>query len=176
TQFFLVILAVTALACVCKSMACKTRAARGIIVGIVLLAALENLAVPVPLMAVPTTARTQWTAWLRLQPAGTVIAHLPFPPGPHVSHYEIESWRMFHQTDHRQPMINGYASYFPPGYGVFQDEMAAHFPTEHLICHLGRTLNVTLLVVDRQWDLDHERDLAIYTTRLRPVYSDDRVR
>lgn len=129
------------------------RRARGVaIVGLGLLAVAENLSVPGALLAVPLTPRTAWTAWLREQPAGTVIAHIPVAMGLHVADYEPEVWRLFHQMDHGLPMMNGYSSYFPPGYGRFQFDVNRYFPTRPLLCFMSQPgLGINMLVVDRSW-------------------------
>jgi hypothetical protein len=140
-----------------------------------LLACLENLTVPNPVFRIPVSPQTAWTAWLRAQPAGTVVAHIPFPNGLHVADYEIEGWRLFHQIDHHQPLVNGYSGYFPPEYGPFQLAMAREFPNQNLLCTLNKGLQVDTLVVDRSWLGGHRSWMAAHTTVLKPVYGDNQV-
>jgi hypothetical protein len=150
-----------------------------------LLAAAENLAIPVPLLPVPSQVETPWTHWLRAQPDPTVIAHIPFPTGLHVSDYEIETWRMVAQIDHRKPMVNGYSSYLPqsitpegrvvPTYAQFQLTMAREFPSTRLLCVLSRSLGVNLLVVDQPWLATHRTHMTAHHAFLRSAYADEQV-
>src|SRR5439155_16364129 len=127
---------------------------------VALLAAGENVSVR-PVLSVPSSARTDWSAWLRRQPTGTVVAHVPFPAGFTPRDYEVETRRMFAQIYHQKPLVNGYSSYFPaqrgpggrviPAYLVFQLEMAREFPNYRLLCTLTRGVRANTLVVDRGW-------------------------
>jgi len=146
-----------------------------LLAGLGVLAAIENLTLPVPLAAVPRQPGTAWTAWLRAQPPGSVIAHVPFPAGLRVADYESEAWRLFAQIDHHQPLVNGYSGYFPPGYTAFQQDMAAHFPERGLLCQLGLGLDVNTLVVDQPWQADHAAALAAQRPFLQPLYADAEV-
>lgn len=146
------------------------------ILGLGLLAGLENLAIPAPLTAVPISPATAWTHWLRDQPAGTTVAHIPFPAGVHVSDYEIDAWRMYAQIDHHQPLANGYSSYFPPNYTQFQAAMTTQFPDDPaLFCVLGLSLQINTLVVDQPWLVAHRAGIAAQDRFLQPVYSDNQV-
>jgi len=146
------------------------RKGAGVILLLGLLGAGENLAIPAPLAQVPASPRTAWTAWLRAQPTGTVIAHVPFPSGPYTWDYEVETRRMLAQIDHGKPMVNGYSSYFPqvqtldgtvvPTYTRFQLAMAQQFPEYALACALSDRLGATMLVVDRGWLGLHESQMA----------------
>lgn len=148
-------------------------------------AVIENLAAPTPLMALPAHPRTAWTAWLHEQPNTIVVAHIPFPNGLHVADYEVETWRMVAQMDHHQPMINGYSSYLPQvrtpdgqillNYAAFQLEMAGTFPTSALLCVLHNQLNVTLVIVDKPWLHEHQRQMLEYQAFLDSAYTDDQV-
>ncbi|MCI0409916.1 MAG: hypothetical protein L0191_15370, partial [Acidobacteria bacterium] len=150
-----------------------------------LLAAGENLSVPAPQVRIPLTPRTPWTAWLRAQPEDTVVAHVPFPGGLHVSDYEIEAWRMFAQIDHRKPMVNGYSGYFPqartpdgqtiPTYTRFQLRMAEDFPNDRLLCVLDKALGVNRLVVGREWLTSRESRMDLHRDFLRPIHADREV-
>jgi hypothetical protein len=145
----------------------------------------ENIAVPMPLISIPSTPRTTWTAWLRQQPDSTVVAHVPFPAGLHVSDYEIEAWRLFAQIDHHKPIVNGYSGYFPqmrtpdgrtvPVYTHFQLAMAQEFPNERLFCVLIQNLGVNTLIVDTSWLVDHRAEMETYRTFLQPAYLDNEV-
>jgi hypothetical protein len=151
---------------------------RGIawIVPLASLAALENLTLPNPMMSLPAEVSSGWTRWLRAQPEGTVVAHVPFRAGTSVRDYEIEGWRMLAQTHHRKPMINGYSSYFPPGYEKFQMRMAQRFPSRRLLCQLYEGRGANVLVVDEPWLRERESKMAAFSEFLTPVYGDDQVR
>lgn len=147
-----------------------------------LFAAIEQLAPPM-LADIPPSPQTTWTTWLRSQPEGTVIAHVPFPAGLNVADYEIEAWRMFAQIDHSKPMINGYSSYFPqlrtpdgqviPVYTRFQLAMAAQFPEKGLLCTLGKSLGVNTIVMDQgRWLMAHQTQLSTFDEFLQPIYQD----
>jgi hypothetical protein len=141
------------------------------------LAATENLASPGVLVPTPATPRTAWTSWLREQPGKLIVAHVPLPPGLHVSDYEVETWRMFAQIDHHRTLLNGYSGYFPSGYGTFQVDMDQNFPSERLLCMMAFGLGVNTLVLDRPY-LEQRRAL-FESDSLRgffyPGYSDPRV-
>lgn len=177
----LVILATLALARLWRS---ATRVTAALVVVLGLAAATENLSLPAPLLRVPSSPRTAWTAWLRDRPAGTVVAHVPFPAGVGVADYEIESWRLFAQIDHHKPIVNGYSGYFPvarapdgriiPSYTLFQLAMAREFPSYRLVCVLGKNLGVNVLVIDRSWLRlrRHEQRLRAHQRFLRRAYVD----
>ena len=161
------------------------RSVRGgavVVVALGLLAAVENLAVPVPLAHVPNSARTAWTAWLRGQPERRVVAHVPFPGGVGVSDYEVETWRMFRQIDHHRPIVNGYSGFFPvvrtrkgpayPAYLAFQLSMAREFPSYQLLCVLSKGIGVDTLVADREWAAARRGRLAAFRGFIRPAYAD----
>ena len=149
------------------------------------LAAAENLSVPARLTPVPSSFETAWTDWVRAQPDDTVIAHVPFPAGLHVSDYEIETRRMVAQIEHQKPIVNGYSGNFPqahtplglvvPIYTQFQLAMSQQFPSEQLFCIMDRGLDVNLLVVDRDWLADHTEQMERYSTFLEPAYADEQV-
>jgi len=120
-----------------------------------LLAAAENLSLPAPLLEVPRTARTAWTAFVAAQPTGTVVVHVPFPAGRDVTDFSAEAWRMFRQIDHRQPLVNGYASNFPSTYREFMFAMGEAFPKPILACALRSVFGADLLIVDQDWLVAH---------------------
>lgn len=151
------------------------RAGSLVIVALGFLGCVENLSVPLPLVPIPSTLRTEWTTWLRQQPGQIVVAHLPFPGGRHVSHYEVDAWRMLAQIDHGRPMINGYSGYFPPGYLSFQASMAREFPTRTLLCQMAQRLGVNTLVVDQAGQGTNGTRLVEFHDVLQPVYRDTQV-
>jgi hypothetical protein len=148
-----------------------------------LLAALENLSFQPALTAVPPTVRASWTNWLAAQPATTVVAHIPFPAGTHVSDYEIETWRMLGQIRHHKPIVNGYSGYFPqavaptgqiiPTYNRFQLAMAEQFPDRATLCTLNKGLGVNTLVMDQSWLAQHKAAIDAQGAFLQPLYGDD---
>ncbi|HEY0584025.1 MAG TPA: hypothetical protein VGE94_17715, partial [Chloroflexota bacterium] len=145
----------------------------------------ESLSTPAQLVDVPTHLATPWTTWLGAQ-TGAVVAHVPFPPGVHVSEYERETWRMLAQIDHGKPIVNGYSGYLPqarndlgqvaPAYLQFQLAMAQRFPEERLLCVLGVGLGVNTIVVDAAWQAASGQHLEDFTGFLQPSYQDDQVR
>ncbi len=150
----------------------RKQAGIALVVLLGLLGAAENLNVPVPLQSIPTSAKTAWVQWLKVQPQGTMVAHVPFPNGLRITDYEIEGWRMFAQIEHQMPIVNGYSGYFPPGYTDFQLSMATGFPSQGLICELNLGLGANTLVVDQSWLATHLGALASFASSLQPVYSD----
>jgi hypothetical protein len=138
-----------------------------------LLAAAENLSLPAPLLAVPRSPRTAWTAFVAAQPTGTVLAHVPFPAGPDVEDFAVEAWRLYAQLDHGQPLANGYASNFPAVYREFMFAMGAAFPKQILACALRTVFHADLLVVDQSWLSVHRSafDLEVMPL-LAPAYAD----
>jgi hypothetical protein len=149
------------------------------------LAAAENLAIPLRLTPVPLSTHTAWADWLRAQGPDTVVAHVPFPPGLHVSDYEVEALRMFAQIDHQKPIVNGYSGNFPqvrsslgvvvPIYTQFQLAIAQQFPSEQLLCILQRSQDVNTLVIDRDWLDAHASQLEPFSPFLEPAYGDEQV-
>jgi hypothetical protein len=137
-----------------------------------ILAAVENLSIPVPLVEIPTTPRTQWTSWLKTQPSPAIVAHIPFSSGLHVSHYEIEAWRQFAQIDHGKPLVNGYSGFFPPGYSQFQLDATRSFPSQALLCIMAQNLRVTTLIIDRDWLATHTEQVGLFSNALSPLYED----
>ncbi len=174
-QMMLAVLSVIGLALLARRARPAGRKAQALVLLVGLLAAVENLTVPVPLAEVPTTPRTAWTEWLRAQPEGTVVAHIPFAQGVTVKEHEVDAWYMFAQMYHGKPIVNGYSGWFPPGYTPFQLEMARLFPQHGLLCTLHKGLGVNTLVVDRSWLAAHEPDMARHSEFLTPAYSDRQV-
>jgi len=154
---------------------CRGPAWRSAILGLGLLGAAENLSVPAALFPIPATPGTAWTAWLRSQPRGGAAVHLPLPGGGSVAAFEIETWRMFRQIDHRVPLLNGYAAYFPAGYEELQKLLGAA-PTYSALCALSKTAGVTTVIVDRQSTLSQRlfEDPEVHRL-LTPAFRDDAV-
>lgn len=171
TQLALCLLAATALARIAEWRPGTTGKLMALAIGI--LAFAENLAVPVPLVEVPATPRTEWTAWLKTRPDPTVVAHIPFPESQHVSQYEIEAWRLFAQIDHKKPLVNGYSGFFPPGYLRFQLDMARDFPSRDLMCIMANSLRVNTVVIDQSWLARHTEKLHVFKDFLHPSYRDE---
>jgi hypothetical protein len=170
TQLGLSLLASIALARVKECLHWSSGTVLGITLGIV--AAVENLAVPASLVPIPVTPRTEWTTWLQSRSETTVVAHIPFPSGQHVSNYEIEAWRLFHQMDHKKPLVNGYSGFFPPGYLRFQSDMARDFPSLPLLCLLSKNLHVTTLAIDQSWLARHKELIEDFDGFIRLVHDD----
>jgi hypothetical protein len=133
-------------------------------------AALENLSLPAAL--VPIAPPAEWTRWLADQPAGTVVAHVPFPADGTVESLAPEAWRMLAQTTHRQPLVNGYASNFPAINREVMFAMGNTFPDHALGCALHTVLGAQLLVVDRDWLAVHAARFAALGPMFVPVHQD----
>jgi hypothetical protein len=170
-QIHLVILAAFGLAALGTRLHGSPRA-RAAVLGAGLFAAIENLSTPAPLLALPTSARTPWSSYIAGQPPGTVVAHVPFPKGGNVEDLAPEAWRMFAQLDHRQPLVNGYASNFPALHREFMFAMGEKFPEHMLACALRRVFDADLLVVDQDWLSAHQERFAELATMLEPTYAD----
>jgi hypothetical protein len=152
-----------------------------------LLAAAENLSLPAPLLQVPRTAHTAWTAFVAAEPPGTVVAHVPFPAGRDVADFSVDAWRMFHQLDHERPLVNGYASNFPAEYRELMFAMREAFPKPILACALHRVFGADLLIADQSWLALHRAAFGLAAGRsnapqpsdlaslLTPVYADSDV-
>jgi hypothetical protein len=140
-----------------------------------LLAALETTSVPARLLPLPRQPRTAWTAFLAGQPPGTVVAHVPFPRHGDVEDFAPDAWRLYAQLDHRQPLVNGYASNVPEVYRAFMFAMGEQFPEHALACALHTFFKADLLVVDQNWLADHRPGFAALGPMLAPAYADDAV-
>jgi hypothetical protein len=144
-----------------------------VVAAVGLLAALENLSLPAPLLTVSGRGRDESNAFLARQPPGTVVAHVPFAAGGDVDQLAVEAWRMLDQIDHGQPLVNGYASHFPALHRELLFAMAGAFPDHTLACGLRRVFGADLLVVDQFWLADHRAGFAALATMLHQEYSDD---
>lgn len=143
------------------------------LMGMVALA--ENLSLPQPLATLPKPFPPPWAAWVKSHEGRHILAHAPFPAGLHVSDYQIETERMLAQIFHRKPLVNGYSGYFPPGYDLFQLDMANNFPSPFLICFLGNELGVDTLIIDLPWYEDHQDEMAQFKKLSGEVYRDKEV-
>ena len=135
----------------------------------------ENLSIPQPLLPMPTPLRPEWAKWVQTHNQSQVMAHIPFPQGRHVSHYEIEAERMVAQLTHGKPMVNGYSGYFPPGYHHFQVDMAKNFPNQFLLCFLSKPLKVDTLIFDQGWYTQHQNQVGQFPELDRVLYKDTEV-
>jgi hypothetical protein len=151
------------------------RSGAAIIMVVAALAIAENLTLPLPLSAIPTSPQTAWTQWVRDQPDGMVIAHIPFAAGTTVQEHELDAWYMFAQMDHGKPIVNGYSGWFPPGYTPFQLEVAKLFPQHGLLCTLNKGLLVNTLAIDTTWHSLHASELGAFSEFLTPAYADDQM-
>jgi len=151
---------------------------RAMILSLGVLGAIENLCVPVLLLPVPLSANTGWSLWLREQPAGTAIVHLPFPHGDRAAAFEVETWRMFRQLDHRKPMLNGYSGYFPPVYDRFRKLIGEGLPDYRSLCALNKEAGINAVVIDRNWQLPNAGFLDDRDARrlLALAYQDEEVK
>jgi len=174
-QIHLVLLAAFGLATLRRRLPQSWRRPQALAVAVGLGAAMENLSVPVPLLTLPDGSRAPWVAHLAEQPPETVIAHIPFPRGGSVEQLAPEAWRMLAQVEHRQPLVNGYSSNFPPVYREFMFAMGSQFPQPMLACALKRVFGADLLVVDQDWLTSHQPGFAAITPMLDPSYSDSSV-
>ncbi|HET6284118.1 MAG TPA: hypothetical protein VFH73_24385 [Polyangia bacterium] len=165
-QAHLVLLAALGLAALLR------RRSPALVVTLGLLAALETTSLPARLLPLPRRPRTAWTAYLAGQPAGTVVAHVPFPRAGNVEDFVPEAWRLFAQLDHRQPLVNGYASNLPAIYREFMYAMAAKFPDHALACALHTFFGAGLLVVDQDWLAEHRPGFAALGPMLAQTYAD----
>jgi hypothetical protein len=151
------------------------RRAAALTLAVGLLAAIENLSLPAPLLGLPRAASNPATAYLARQPPGTVVVHVPFAAGGDVEQLAVETWRMLAQIEHGQPLVNGYASHFPALHREFLFAMAASFPEHTLACALRRVFGADLLVVDRPWLSDHRDGFVPLLTMLEDAYADESV-
>ena len=140
-----------------------------------LMAILENLAVPQPLLSYPAIEKQEWVSWLKQEETYRIILHVPFPNGQHVSDYEIETIRMLAQFHHRKRLANGYSGYFPAGYSNFQIDMAKNFPSTPLVCFLSQELKVDAVIIDKIWAIEHQRQLQAFSPFTKPLYEDPHV-
>jgi hypothetical protein len=152
----------------------KPRAER-VVIGAGLLTAVENLAVPAPLLPVPRSLHTASSAFLAAEPQGSVVAHVPFPRSGNVEDFAPETWRMLAQVEHGQPLVNGYASNFPAIHREFMFAMGSRFPDHTLACALRRVFSADLVVVDRDWLAQHRTDFGTIEAMMEPAYDDPAV-
>lgn len=137
-----------------------------------LLAAGEILPAPQRLFALPGGGREPaWVSWIKGQPERHApIACLPFASAPDVVSYEREALRMYWQTMHRRPMLNGYSGYFPEDFTLLKWRLAV-FPDPPSL-DLLEERGVRLCVVDSSRS-DSRDILARSRGRLRLLYADE---
>src|SRR5207244_2453077 len=122
--------------------------------------------------------------FIAAQRPSSVVAHVPFPAGRDVGDFSVEAWRMFHQIDHRRPLVNGYASNFPAAYREFMFTMGEAFPKPILACALRSVFGADVLIVDQPWLAAHRAAFGLapktpedpdppdLAPLLTPVYAD----
>jgi hypothetical protein len=135
----------------------------------------ENLSISQPLITFTKSFSPPWSHWIKSRHTGHILGHIPFPSGLHVSDYQIETKRMLAQITHRQPLINGYSGFFPPGYTRFQLDMAKNFPSPFLMCFLGQELMADTLIIDLKWYKTHQKQLEPFEETSEVVYRDEDV-
>jgi hypothetical protein len=79
---------------------------------------------------------------------------------------------MLAQLQHRQPLVNGYASNFPALVREFMFAMGGAFPDHQLACALKVVFHTDLLVIDRAWLDQHAAAVAGLGPLLTPVFAD----
>lgn len=99
--------------------------------GLVLLAALEWLNVPMPLAVAPPR-QTEVGEWLRREPAPGAVVYLPLPPDVASTPAMVQS------LEHRRPLINGYSGQRPEFYNALADSLAS-FPSDESLLALNET-------------------------------------
>jgi hypothetical protein len=139
--------------------------------GLVLLAAVEWLNVPMPLSAAPPR-RTAVGQWLRNEPGPGAVVYLPLP-------LDLASTpAMVQSLEHRRPLINGYSGQRPEFYNALADSLTT-FPADEAFRALNETgarFVVTPAVVvppspDAAWPLVERARFAdgvIYELRWTP--------
>ena len=156
------------------------RPRRAVFAGLFALALAESVIAPIP--------TPEWTKvidsrreppevyrWLRAQPAGTPVVHLPMLDvnalERHPAHHE--SIYMVYSTHHWQPLVNGYAGIEPTAYRKYRD-LARSFPAEPFLAEM-RTIGVRYVIVHRggygpnQWARLEKALPAALETSLRQV-------
>jgi len=99
--------------------------------GLVVLAAIEWLNVPMPLAAAPPR-QTAVGEWLRREPGPGPVVHLPLP-------LDVASTpAMVQSLEHRRPLINGYSGQRPEFYNALADSLAT-FPSDESLLALNET-------------------------------------
>jgi hypothetical protein len=107
----------------------NTASSKLVLTGVVGLAILEVLALPLPLQAVPILAEpAPWQVWLNEQNDPAHIVLLPFAQSSKVEDFEQTTRWMLANRHFTGDMLNGYSGFFPPDHGRVRDEML-NFPT-----------------------------------------------
>ena len=97
----------------------------------VAIAALEFLNMPLPLAAAPPR-QTEVGQWLRREPGGGAVVHLPIG-------VDVESTpAMVQSLEHRRPILNGYSGQRPHFYTALVDSLST-FPAEEALIALNES-------------------------------------
>jgi hypothetical protein len=142
-----------------------------VLAGAIVLAAVEFLNVPIPLVAAPRQ-QTEIGQWLRREPARGAVVYLPLG-------VDIESTpAMVQSLEHRRPLVNGYSGHRPAFYTALADTLST-FPNDEALIAL-RELGVLFVVTptpivprtpDETWPLVERArfgDGVIYELRWTP--------
>jgi hypothetical protein len=142
-----------------------------VLAGAIVLAAVEFLNVPIPLVAAPRQ-QTEIGQWLRREPARGAVVYLPLG-------VDIESTpAMVQSLEHRRPLVNGYSGHRPAFYPALADTLST-FPNDEALIAL-RELGVLFAVTptpivprtpDAAWPLVERArfgDGVIYELRWTP--------
>jgi hypothetical protein len=133
------------------------------------LLAMDGVILPARLAPYPA-APEGWVVWLRDHPGDVVIAHVPFPSSGRAAAYQPTVEYMLYGLQHGAPMVNGYSGFFPSGYRLIAESMAA-FPDALSTSRLQRT-GVTHVVIEARW-LTEGREQALDWLGYQLVYRDD---
>ena len=128
----LVMFALTTLAALgLREIAGRRRNVRSLAYGLVCVAALEWLNIPMPLAAAPPR-QTAVGEWLRREPGPGAVVYLPLP-------LDVASTpAMVQSLEHRRPLINGYSGQRPEFYNALADSLAT-FPSDESLLALNET-------------------------------------
>ncbi len=118
-------------------------------VGVALLAFVHDLPKMGELQPLPSLdTELGWLRWIEEEIAPeTPIAFFPFPEGRSSLDYLGAAQWMFWQMRHGRPMVNGYSSFFPPGFSKLKKDLNT-FPAEASLTALEE-LGVRHCVVHR---------------------------
>jgi hypothetical protein len=97
---------------------------RGLLAGVSLLILLESCSLPVPWLQVYDFTPPVYQ-WLAGQPAGSVVFEAPTMG--HMGDQARDARYLYWSSKHRQPLVNGYSGFFPPGYRELA-EIAGRLP------------------------------------------------
>lgn len=132
----------------------------------------ELLAFPVPLVAVQAAPPHDWVRWLKEQPDGVRVVHLPMAAGLTPEEYQQTTVWMSQQMYHGKAMANGYSG-FVPDHASLLAKVMEHFPSEDGI-RLLRQFGITHVMADASWmNSDNARRLGSWASHL-PIVFDSR--